>query len=94
MKKFIRFLKWFAIHMGAFLLAVWILMGVSPQKACQDISKQFSSYVHGIKSFWYNFSDASVRLGKKANQYGLQEANNVRAGKDYYEGYDLNKNAR
>ena len=93
MKKFMKSLKWLAIHIATFLLLVWFFMGINPQEACQKVNKQLSSYVGGVKSMWHDFTDASVRLGKKANKYGLQEAENVRQGKDYYEGYDLNKHA-
>ncbi len=89
MKKLMIALKWLAIHIGAFLLVVWFFMGINPQEACQKVNKQLSGYVSGVKSMWSDFSDASVRLGKKANKYGLQEAENVRQGKDRYEGYKL-----
>lgn len=91
MKKFIPILKWLAIHIGAFLLAVWFFMGITPKEACQKVDRQLSGYMHSVRSLWGDFSDASVRLGKKVNKYGLEEANNVRQGKDYYEGYQLSK---
>lgn len=89
MKKLMRALKWLAIHLGAFLLVIWFFMGINPQEAYQKTSNQLAMYISTIKGGWNDFSDASVRLGKKANKYGLQEAENVRQGKDYYEGYKL-----
>ncbi len=93
-KKLGKALSWTAIHLGAFLLAVWFFMGITPYEAMRKTSKQLNGYIYDVKSLWNDFFDASSRLGAKANKYGLQEAKDVMAGKDYYEGFDINKHAR
>ena len=88
MKKFMAILKWLAIHIGMFLLAVWFFMGVGPKDACRKVHGQLTGYVQSIKSMWGDFSGTAVRLGKKVNKYGFEEADNIRKGKDYYDKYD------
>ena len=84
-----KIIVWLAIHIGFFLVACWFFLGMSPFETYRKTVSQLSGYVREVKYGFHNFFDASTRLAGKANKYGLQEAKDVMAGKDYYEGYDV-----
>lgn len=89
-KKFKKAFVWLLVHVTGFVLVVWFFMGITPRDTYYKTTTQLSKYVNSVKSSFGLFTDASSRLGAKANKYGLQEAKDVMDGKDYYEGYNMN----
>jgi hypothetical protein len=79
---------WLLIHITQIVVAAWILFGFTPAETYKRTIKQFQSYKYSLQTHLHYFFDASARLGDKANKYGLQEANDVRAGKDRYSGFN------
>lgn len=79
---------WLAIHITGFVVAVWFFLGFNPQQTYTQTIYQLTQYKNVVARQFHLFFDASARLGDKAHKYGLQEAEDVRAGKDYYSDYN------
>lgn len=86
--KFKKIIKALAVHAIEFLAIAWVLLGLNPIEVYDKAKHQLTQYKNITGRQVHLFFDASTRLGNKANKYGLQEAKNVREGKDpYQEGY-------
>ncbi len=94
-KKISKTIIWLVVHIIAFFILVWILLGMGPFETYQRIVNRVVSFANGTIAATNNITKTAGDMGRVANHH-LNEANDRINGKDPYQDYNstLDANVR
>lgn len=92
-KKLSKTIVWLCVHIVAFILLVWLLLGLTPTQTVQVSHHNIINMINGTKGFGKSVARTAERMSDVA-QHHLNEAAERIDGKDPYENYNATLDAR